>query len=180
MGSSIEESKEDSSQGDNRVRILLPEEPIGYQVIGENTVEYGGRYTFKVILLEGYTQSSITVSVNGDVIGGANGVYIVESARQDLTITVDGVCLNLYKVSLPNGLGYQASGAATVTHGGTYVFTIRITEGFHKTEAFKVEVNGKEITSETDTYTLTATEDIQITVSGVKFGDKNETPIIPL
>lgn len=85
-----------------------------------------------------------------------------------------------FNVTMSTGAGYTVVGANTVEEGTDYTFTVEITEGYWKTDAFKVYVNGNLILSETDTYVF---EDvagpISITVSGVELIPENHTITLP-
>jgi hypothetical protein len=104
-------------------------------------VEHGGRYRFKVILEEGYSQSNIVVRANGLVINMSGGAYTINNIVKDQIITIDRVTLNQYKITAIafNGGTISPAGIFTVTYGDSKTFEIIPKEGYMIDD---VEVDG--------------------------------------
>ena len=130
--------------------ITLPTTQTGYQIVSDDpqTVQYNGSYSFKVELLENYTKSS-SFAVRYEM-GGNNAVtiepqddtYTISNITSYVRITVTGVELNTYTVTLPNDEGYtiRAVSGTTVNVGSNFDFTVTINTslGYYKSEDFKV------------------------------------------
>ena len=149
--------------------VTLPETPVGYTVSGNASVTEGATYTFTVEIANGYEKSTdFAVKVNGNEVTSATDTYTVENVSANLTVTVEGVVAETYAVTLANGEGYTVSGNATATYGSDYTFTVVIANDYEKSSAFVVKVNGNEVTSATNTYTVeNVSGELVITVSGV-------------
>lgn len=78
---------------------------------------------------------------------------------------------NQYKVTLPESESYtvEYTGNTTIDYGSDFAFTVNISDGYSKTDAFAVKTNGTELTANSDgRYTVNVTADTQITVEGVE------------
>lgn len=137
---------------------------------GETPVEYGNSYSFTLNLLTGYEKSAgFRVLVNGSTDGiTANGdVYTIASVTETITVTVEGVVLKQYDVTLPVGTGYTLTGLTKADHGKTYTFTLTLDADYNKSKPV-VTVNGNTVTGDNGTYTIeNVTEDLTIVVTGV-------------
>ena len=94
----------------------------------------------------------------------------MKAVKSDITITVEGLEINVFSVTLSSGEGYVLEGAATAEQGATYRFTLTVEEAYDKSE-ITVKANGREIFAESDgvTYTVAnVTENLTITVEGVE------------
>ena len=88
-----------------------------------------------------------------------------------------------YAVTLPTGDGYTAtaaSGSASpVAEGGSYSFTLEISEGYYKTTAFAVKANGTELKETGGVYTISDIRANQtVTVEGV--AQDNTAPTVTI
>ena len=77
-----------------------------------------------------------------------------------------------YTVTLLTGDGYtikpEDGSVSPVAEGGSYSFTLEITEGYYKTTAFAVKANGTELTENEGVYTISNIHENQnVTVQGV-------------
>ncbi len=143
------------------------------------TVNYRGDYQFKVILSEGYdlcaddvyamysgTCSNILYSVSGNEVA-----VTVSSITSDGAITIGGVVINTYSVTLPSGTGYTAAAYggsfSPVNYMGSYSFTVTLEDAYDMS-SITVYANGVELSSSGGVYTISdITEDQVMTVEGV-------------
>ncbi len=138
-----------------------------YTLTGEEIVYGGADYAFTLALGAGYENSPVVVKANGAIVTGNNGAYVVENVTGALNITVEGLQLNTYAVSLPTGTGYTVTGASSVQHGSNYAFTVALETGYGQS-APVVKVNGDAVTGNGGTYTVeSVSEALNITVEGV-------------
>ncbi len=73
-----------------------------------------------------------------------------------------------YTVTLPQGaVGYTVSGSGNTTYGSEYTITLVLSDGYSKTAAFAVKLNGTEVTLLSNSYTFVVSGDAVITVEGV-------------
>jgi|GEM_PF-2002017 len=136
-----------------------------------STVTHGGSYSFTLALNDGYTQSTPTVKVNGSTLTAVSGVYTISNITQAKTVTVEGVDLNSYGVTLTSGTGYKLTAengsTSTVSHGGSYSFTLALDDGYTQSTPI-VKVNGSTLTAVSGVYTISnITEAKVVTVEGV-------------
>lgn len=139
----------------------------GVTITGEAKAKHGLNYTFTVNLDEGYTDSNLVVK-NGDVVLTAvDGVYTIENVTSDLTITVEGVALNVYSVQKTGNAAVTITGADTVTHGENYTFTLNVNSAYD-TSKMVVKVNGNVVEAVDGAYTVqNVGENLVITIEGI-------------
>jgi len=120
----------------NMLQVYLPS-GAGFTANAEpgysTTVAYGSKFSFTVTLLEGYTQSKITVRANGIVINaGVTGVYTINTITTDQYVTINGIALNEYSITTKSSAGGTISpfGTFIVTHGDSKVFEIIPNTGY--------------------------------------------------
>lgn len=147
-----------------------PMSGTGYTIVPEagsaSPVEYGGSFSFKVVVADGYA-GTLVVTAGGAMLTANNGVYTVENITEAKTIAVSGLALKVYNVTLPT-VGVMTVGAATTTHGNDYTFTLDIATGYEGTPV--VKLGEQVLVADGNTYTISAsdiTDDITITVEGV-------------
>ena len=147
--------------------VTMPESEL-YTVLGNPVVGYGQDYTFILKIAEGCTQCEPVVEVNGqEVTPDAGGKYTVANITENLTVTVEGVELNSYPVTLPTGTGYTLSGEPVANYGKDYAFTLALNEGYSKSQPV-VKANDVELTPSNGSYVIpNVTKPQVITVSGV-------------
>ncbi len=147
--------------------VTLPQ-GFGYTVTGADSVKEGEDYTFELEVSPSCTQSDATVKVNGELItAGQDGKYTVPAVSEDLVITVEGIEINTYIITIPEGVGYTVEGAAEAEEGADYSFTVILADGFTKSPIV-VKVDGAELSAVDGVYTVPAlNKDIEITVEGV-------------
>jgi hypothetical protein len=127
-------------------------------------VQHGGKFMFEVALMEGYTQSKITVRSNNIVINAIGGVYTINNIVTDQAITVSGLELNKYRVIAKANAGgtITPSGTMTLTHGESQWFEM-MTNVNYKID--KVLVNEQPVSIEGSSYLLeNITADVKIDV----------------
>ena len=151
-------------------------------------VEHGKSFTFMFVLDERYNLSPFVLYVNGsDVVSyeqvtGEALSYLgfLEDVRNDKTITVTGVTINTYTVSLAVGVGYTMSpvaGSSTpCDHGTSFTFKFALDVAYSESP-FNIFVNGEKVTLNADKeYTITnITKNIVVTVTGI---EKNRYDVI--
>lgn len=147
--------------------VTVPESDL-YTVLGDPVVGYGMDYTFTLEIAEGCTKCEPVVEVNGQVVTpDAGGNYTAADVTENLTVTVKGVELNSYPVSLPTGTGYTLSGEPVAYYGKDYTFTLTLKEGYGKSQPV-VKANGVELAPRNGSYVIpNVTKPQVITVSGV-------------
>ncbi|NLA76725.1 MAG: hypothetical protein GX851_02645, partial [Clostridiales bacterium] len=132
-------------------------------------------------LAAAYSKSSLTVRANGIKLTPASGgVYTVNAVTQDQIITVTGVKINTYTVTLPkdtdengNSLGFAvlsaANSASPVEHGGSYAFKIILAENCSESD-ITIKTNERELTADANgIYRIeNITANQTVTISGVK------------
>lgn len=131
------------------------------------TVNYGGSVSFKVVLGGMYNQSadSVKVYANGIEIESTNGVYTINNIKVNQTVSVTGVAINTYQVTLPTDwTGYTIStvDGTSVPAGGTFTFTVTPAAGYTIT---KVTADDQELTSENNQYSITVNHNTTIAVT---------------
>ena len=147
--------------------VTVPQDDL-YTVLGDPVVGYGMDYTFTLEIAEGCTKCEPVVEVNGQVVTpDAGGNYTAADVTENLTVTVKGVELNSYPVSLPAGTGYTLSGEPVAYYGKDYTFTLTLKEGYGKSQPV-VKANGVELAPRNGSYVIpNVTKPQVITVSGV-------------
>ena len=118
----------------------------------------------------------------------AKGFSLVYPEGYSLEYDADNKAIQIkkrisYAVTLPTGDGYTAtaaSGSASpVAEGGSYSFTLEITEGYYKTTAFAVKANGTELKETGGVYTISDIRANQtVTVEGV--AQDNTAPTVSI
>ena len=147
--------------------VTVPESEL-FIVLGAPVVGYGMDYTFTLEIAEGCTQCEPVVEVNGQVVTpDAGGKYTAANVTENLTVTVGGVELNSYPVTLTAGTGYTLSGEPVAYYGKDYTFTLTLKEGYSKSQPV-VKANNVELAPHNGSYMIpNVTKPQVITVSGV-------------
>ncbi len=100
--------------------VSLPVSEL-FTVVGGQSVGQGQDYSFTVSYVEGCENSTPVVKINGqEATPDKDGVYSVSDVSGDLTVTIEGVALNSYTVTLPKGKGYTVKGEETALYGKDY------------------------------------------------------------
>ncbi len=140
----------------------------GYKITANSVVEVGADLTFDVEFDVNFDKSQAKVMASGQEVVVENGRYTVKNVSSDVTLSVVGLVRKSYSVLLMPTDGVILTGDSSVQIGGDYSFTVALENGVTKGEDFVVKANGVALTSNTDTYTLSAVDkDVIITVSGV-------------
>ena len=155
----------------NVYKVILPSS-AAYTATGADSATHGEDYSFVLEIKPEYNAENLVVKANDETLNPeADGkTYVVKAVKSDITITVEGLEINVFSVMLSSGEGYLLEGAATVEQGATYRFTLTIEEAYNKSE-ITVKANGREIFAESDgvSYELAnVTENLSITVEGVE------------
>ncbi len=139
-------------------------------VIPANSI-MGRQAEWSVTTVEG------TASINNMQLvtdSNVNGMISVELDKQNVAAVLGGNKSpedNVYKITLPeNSVGYTVTpqSETTVKHGSDFSFTVDMAEGYSKTDAFTVKVNGVEFEAVNGVYTISKiTAPKTITVEGV-------------
>ena len=162
---------------------LTPTEGITY--LSENDgkpateAEHGSTYRFKATFDNAKYNGTLVVK-NGDTELAAddNGVYSVENVSGNIVITVSGLAINTYTVTLTEGEGYTIAAAdgstSPVNYGGSFSFTVVVNSGYIA-ENLVVKANGTAIEAADGKYTVSnINSNITITVDGVEQDVFNE------
>ena len=134
-------------------------------------VEYNSSFSFTISLDTEYDKSMPTVKVNGVVLKPSEEVYTITNINEDKTVTVEGVNINSYNITLTTGTGYVLAptpGSSTpVNYACSYSFTLSAAQLYDISSA-TVYVNGTPISLMGGVYTITdITENKNVTVTGV-------------
>ena len=150
------------------VGVNLPISDI-YTVLGSPVVGYGLDYTFALELAVGCIECEPVVKVNDQVITpDKDGNYTIANVTENLTVTVEGVELKSYPVTLPEGEGYTIIGEPVAYYGRDYIFTLTLDESYSKSQVV-VKANDVELTPRAEGYVVPYVTNPQvITVSGVE------------
>ncbi len=154
----------------NTYTVTLPTS-VAFTATGKNTVEYGEDYTFVLKISDRYDKTNLSVKVNGAAVNAeADGeTYVVKAVKTDLTVTVEGLDIRTYDVTLTSGTGYELRGEDKAEHGGDYTFELVLSEGYTDSVPV-VKVNGEAVEAGEDgKYTVgNVSGEIVITVENVK------------
>ena len=155
----------------NVYKVTLPLS-AAYTATGADSATHGEDYSFVLEIKPEYNAENLVVKANDETLNPeADGkTYVVKAVKSDITITVEGLEINVFSVTLSSGEGYVLEGAATAEQGSAYRFTLIVEEAYDKSE-ITVKANGREIFAESDgvTYTVAnVTENLTITVEGVE------------
>lgn len=147
-----------------------------------SSIKNGGVY-YNLVYFSVTDANDFTVTVDGTPVKIPFTGYLLSGDNQTHTITATDVAGNtttitvtvykIYFVTMPSGTGYTVKGVSAVGHDMDYEFTVKIADGYSKTENYRVLVNGTEIDSvkgdETeDTFLINKVSgDMVITVEGV-------------
>lgn len=163
---------------------LTPTEGITYLSENNGTpateAEHGSTYRFKVTFDSAKYNDGTLVVKNGDIVlvADGNGVYSVENVSGNIVITVSGLAINTYTVTLTEGEGYTIAAAdgstSPVNYGGSFSFTVVVNSGYIA-ENLVVKATGTAIEAADGKYTVSnITKNITITVDGVEQDVFNE------
>ena len=154
----------------NTYMVTLPMS-VAFTATGKNTVEYGEDYTFVLKISDRYDKTNLSVKVNGAAVNAeADGeTYVVKAVKTDLTVTVEGLDIRTYGVTLTSGTGYELRGEDKAEHGGDYTFELVLSEGYTDSVPV-VKANGETVEAGEDgKYTVgNVSGEIVITVENVK------------
>lgn len=160
----------------NTYAVSLPYVQIGYMLTpyggSGSSVTYGGSYSFSFSLDPAYSDSQYEICMNGTPIHLTDGRYTISGITEAKSITVAGVEMNTYEISLPlqqNGYTLSAhdDSSSPVTYGGSYVIAFSLDQS-HSNSDYIIKMNGSEIILDNGTYTISnITEDKVVTVEGV-------------
>ncbi len=146
--------------------VNLPKNDL-YTVSGSQFVGQNQDYSFTVKIAEGCTDCTPVIKVNGKELTSENGVYNIPNVQEDLTVSVEGVELNRYTVTLPTDSAYTIIGNDFALYGENYTFNLELLEKYNKSELI-VKANGHELIGNQGSYTVEhITSDMEITVSGI-------------
>ena len=125
----------------------------GVTISGENSVLYGEDYTFTVTLAEGYSDLTVTATVDGKVVDctGSNGVYTVKAVKGSLTVDAKASGKKRYKIDFTTeSEKIVLPETAEVESGEDYTFEISAKEGYVLDGEVTVKVNEVEIAKNAD------------------------------
>jgi hypothetical protein len=115
-------------------------------------VEHGGSYSFTVTLATSHNQSTIVVKANGITLMPVGGVYTINNITANQTVTVEGVQINTYTITVTAGTGGTITpGTVIVSHGNSQTFEITPDEDYEIKDVF---INGTSV-GVVESYTFT-------------------------
>lgn len=145
-------------------------------------VAYNGKFKFKVKLVDAYNQSKMVVRADKSKLESDRGVYTLSEIKEDTNITVTGVEVNTYNLTLTQGEGYhyldrfgqeKLSENQRVKHGESFNFMVEANEGYDISNLIVTAANGNSdervVLSPVDgVYSVTEmTEDYTIVVENI-------------
>ena len=155
----------------NTYGVTLPES-VAFTVTGEKTVMHGANYSFVLVVSEKYDSTGIAVKANGvALIAAEDGkTYTIENVTAALEITIEGINVKKYDVTLAENDGFTLNGGAVVEHGAKYTFTLTVAEGYtDSTPVVKANDVILTVGEDGETYTVeNVTGNLNVTVSGVE------------
>lgn len=80
-----------------------------------NSVYYNESFSFIVVLNPAYSQSSIIVKANGNILTPMNGIYIINNINETLYITIEGIQANPTPSPIPPTVEPTVTPTATPT-----------------------------------------------------------------
>ena len=125
----------------------------GVTVNGENSVLYGEDYTFTVTLADGYSDLTVTATVDGKVVDctESNGVYTVKAVKGSLTVDAKANGTKKYKIDFTTeNENIVLPETAEVKSGEDYTFEVSAKEGYVLDGEVTVKVNEVEIAKNAD------------------------------
>ncbi len=147
---------------------VIVTEGEGYKIAAPATVAEGERLEFTVEFDKNFDSANATVQANGVAVACVDGKYTVENVNQHVTLSVKNLARVSYGVLLKAPEGVLLTGNDFVKIGENYSFTVALEDGVTKGADFVVKVNGKAISSTSNTYTVPAEDkDLIVIVSGV-------------
>ena len=133
----------------------------GYTIESDGTiVNHGQSFRFRVVLNDGYTQSSVVVKSNNNEISIEEGYYTILNITENQIVTVEGVVLNTYTITWNNYDGTPLL-QTEVIHGQKPTYTGE-TPTKDKTEEFTYTF------SDWDPKIVVATEDTTYTAQFIE------------
>lgn len=112
------------------VTLIGNGEGFDYAADMQNKVNDGKSYVITVTVKDEYSNSKATINVNGSPVpANQNGnvyTYMIPSVTSDITVSVTGLVMNTYKITLTPGAGYTltAIGDTTVSYGADFSFRL--------------------------------------------------------
>lgn len=159
--------------------ITLPTDQVGYRAYsytnGQTTVEAGKDYTFVFGLESNYSKSNYKIYATGESLSEeltvSGSLCTITNVTESLTITVEGVTLNTYNVTLPDAsaqsgytLSFVDDTAKVVDAGSTVAVSFKVTDANTKAK-YQLRCNGADVTVGADNvYRTTANGDITFSV----------------
>ncbi len=144
-------------------------------ITGVKSVSHGDSISFKIDLDSPYSNSKVQVLVDGVEIQDKDGVYTVDNVTSNRQITVNGVSINTYEVTLPHDTGYSCTTTGTtnsIAHGTTFRFRVVADTGYRITKVEKIvsqqSENLRAESSGTDySFVVTGDTTIKVTVEKI-------------
>ncbi len=152
-----------------KINLPTPEKSEGIKFYENNKeinsstliqIEYGGKFQFTTKLDDKHNQSSVTIKANDETVNFINGYYTISEISTDISITVEGLEINRYKVNLSESTGAQyenvstemsnISGVYIIPYGSEISFGISAKAGYELSQMVVVckEDNGTAISLE--------------------------------
>lgn len=140
----------------------------GVTFTGRDDVREGKPYTFSIAVDNKYISTDMVVRVNDAEVELTNGNYTIESASENIEISIEGVVKKKeYTVTKPSVEGVTVTGADTVLETDPYTFTVTVSE-IYDISNMVVMVNDEPVALTNGSYTIpSVAADVTITVSGL-------------
>lgn len=139
-------------------------------------VDYGADFVFKIKLKDGYQASNMVVKANGTTLTEENGQYTIKNVIENQIISVDGISIKTYSVTMPTGSGYTitktdgssftSSDLSSVAYGTKFGFKVTIWDSY--TNSCIVKAGSSTLTANEGVYTFIVVGNTQITISGLQ------------
>ena len=157
----------------------------GYTLSSEDDlteIEHGSFISISLTIDDEYNQSTPVVKANGGTISGnGDGTYTIQ-VLDDLTITVEGVEINKYSVTLTEGEGYyyipNYYGAdvdlASVEHGTRIYVYLKLEDEYNQSNP-TIKANGQVLTHGQTVFSFVVNEDSVVIVEDVEINKYDVT-----
>lgn len=165
----------------NKYAVTLTE-GAGYTLSSEDDlteIEHGSFISISLTIDDEYNQSTPVVKANGGTISGnGDGTYTIQ-VLDDLTITVEGVEINKYAVTLTEGTGYyyEPQGEidlSSIEHGTRIYVKLKLEEAYNQSNP-SIMLKGQVLAQGATTFSFVVTEDSVVTVENVEINKYDVT-----
>ncbi len=158
----------------NMYTITLPSERVGYAIdcLNDLAVYEGEDFSFRVTMLEGYTNKDVVVRANNEVIENIDGKYTIHNVSQNMHIAIYGVKPISFDIVLDcDDHDILPATYLTKNYGESYSFVLNCLEKYNF-DHLVVTCNGEELVAVDGVYTIeNIKSDMYIVVGGYTYNE---------